>query len=273
MILTLVVTCYNDDGHRLCELCLNDKVGHIITADEFNSVCIKNYNKLRLKSPCYIELYDMKDFGRLVCALERAPLPAFSLFLNKEHVFAVQTDFINGRPVIYFVKSAQLKDGQYLAYRVTGGTEEVAVVDSVANPTFVYSPIIHIDKFPPRLTKAARVDKKSGYIAIGLKDLSSLAKVAAYKTIYDEPPLPLFLFKKSDNKKFVIGAAMSLSESDTISYFYYILIDDEPRDHFLRFSSQRVEQPSFCSRVDEHGNIYLKLIKLAENHPLVGING
>lgn len=119
----------------------------------------------------------MKDFGRLVCALERAPLPAFSLILNKEHVFAVQTDFINSRPVIYIVKSGQFKNGQYLAYRVTGGTEEVAVVDSVTNPTFVYSPIIHIDKFPPRLTKAARVNKKSGYIAIGLKDLSSLAKV------------------------------------------------------------------------------------------------
>ena len=226
---------------------------------------------MRLKSPCYIELCDMKDFGRLVCALERAPLPSFSLNLNKEHVFAAQTDFLNGRPVIYFVKSLQLKEGQYLAYRVSGGTEEVVVVDLIANPTFVYSPIIHIDKFPPRLTRAARVDQKWGYVSIGLKDLSSLAKVAAYKTIYDEPPLPLFLFK--ENRKFVIGAAMSLSESDTISYFYYVLVNEEPRDPFLRFSSQRVEQLSFSNRIDEHGNIYLKLIKLADNHPLVEIHG
>ena len=220
----------------------------------------------------------MKDFGRLVCALERAPLPAFSLILNNEHVFAVQTDFINGRPVIYFVKSLQIKDGQYLAYRVTGGTEEVVVVDSVANPTFVYSPIINIDTFPRTLTKTARIDKKSGYISIKLRDLASLAKVAAYKTIYDEPPLPLFLFKENSNnnslyRKFVIGAAMSLSESDTISYFYYILLDEEPKDPFLRFSSQKVEQPSFSNRIDEHGHIYLKLIKLANNHPLVGIYG
>ena len=220
----------------------------------------------------------MKDFGRLVCALERAPLPAFSLILNNEHVFAVQTDFINGRPVIYFVKSLQIKDGQYLAYRVTGGTEEVVVVDSVANPTFVYSPIINIDTFPRTLTKTARIDKKSGYISIKLRDLASLAKVAAYKTIYDEPPLPLFLFKENSNNnshytKFVIGVAMSLSESDTISYFYYILLDEEPKDPFLRFSSQKVEQPSFSNRIDEHGHIYLKLIKLANNHPLVGIYG
>ena len=133
---------------------------------------------MQLKSPFYIELCNMKDFGRLVCALERAPLPAFSLILNNEHVFAVQTDFINGRPVIYFVKSLQIKDGQYLAYRVTGGTEEVVVVDSVANPTFVYSPIINIDTFPRTLTKIARIDKKSGYISIKLRDLASLAKVA-----------------------------------------------------------------------------------------------
>jgi hypothetical protein len=196
----------------------------------------------------------------------------------KEHIFAVQTDFISGRPVIYFVKSLQIKDGQYLAYRVTGGTEEVIVVDSVANPTFVYSPIINIDTFPPTLTKTARIDKKSGYISIKLRDLASLAKVAAYKTIYDEPPLPLFLFKEISNTKtcygkFVIGAAMSLNESDTISYFYYILLDEEPKDPFLRFSSQKVEQPSFSNRIDEHGHIYLKLIKLADNHPLVGIYG
>ena len=66
---------------------------------------------------------------------------------------------------------------------------------------------------------------------------------------------------------------MSLSESHTISYFYYVLVNDEPKDPFLRFSSQRVEQPSFSNRIDEHGNIYLKLIKLADNHPLVEIHG
>ena len=223
----------------------------------------------------------MKDFGRLVCALERAPLPAFSLMLNNEYILAVQTDFIDGRPVIYFVNSPQQRDGQYLAYRIIGGIEEVMVVDFVANPSFVYSPIINIEKFPSALTKIARVQKKSGYLAIRLKDLSSLAKVAAYKTIYDEPPLPLFLFKdrtgaqtivNESDARLVIGATMSLSESDTISYFYYVILDEEPKDSFLRYSSQRIEQPSFSGRLDEHGYIYLKLIRLAHTHPLVGIN-
>jgi hypothetical protein len=223
----------------------------------------------------------MKDFGRLVCALERAPLPAFSLLMNNEYIFAVQTDFIDGRPVIYFVHSPQHRDGQYLAYRIIGGIEEVMVVDSIVNPSFVYSPIINIDKFPPALAKIARVQKKSGYLAIRLKDLSSLAKVAAYKTIYDEPPLPLFLFKDHNrngstinhsNSRLIVGATMSLNESETKSYFYYVILNEEPKDHFLRYSSQKIEQPSFCGRLDEHGYIYLKLIRLAHAHPLVGIN-
>jgi len=213
----------------------------------------------------------LNNFGRLVCALERTPMPAFSLVLDQQFVFAVQTDFIEGRPVIYFVKSEETKYGQYMAYRITGVIEEVAVVDSVVNPSFIYTPIINVDKFPATLTRKARINKKSGYITIRLRDLSSLAKVAAYKTIYDEPPLPLLMFK--ENNKFVVGSAISLVESDTISYFYYLVLDEEPSEPFLRYTSQKVEQPSFSNRIGEHGYIYLKLIKLASSHPLVKICG
>lgn len=227
--------------------------------------------KLPLKSPCYVELLDLNNFGRLVCALERTPVPAFSLYLKQQFVYAVQTDIIEGRPVIYFVKSEEIKYGQYMAYRITGTTEEVCVVDSVMNPSFIYTPIINVDKFPPVLTKKARLSKKSGYISIRLRDLSSLAKVGAYKTIYDEPPLPLLIFK--DKMKFVVGSAISLIESDTLSYFYYVILDEEPANSFLRYSSQKAEQPSFSNRIDEHGYVYLKLIRLASSHPLVKIHG
>jgi hypothetical protein len=209
----------------------------------------------------------LKDFGRLVCALERTPLPAFSLQFNKRDVLAVQTDIINGRPVIYYAENGS-KDGQYLAYRVTGGVEEVFLAGSVDNPTFVYSPILKVEKFPRALARSARVDKKSGYTVIKLKDLSSLAKVAAYKTVYDEPPLPLFLFKERGGK-ITLGSTMSANDNETISYFYYVALDEEPREPFLRYSSQKVEQPVFSSRLDEHGYVYLKVIRLAADHPLV----
>jgi hypothetical protein len=222
---------------------------------------------LPLKAPCYIALSGLKDFGRLVCALERTPLPAFSLQFNKRDVLAVQTDIINGRPVIYYAENGS-KDGQYLAYRVSNAVEEVLLASSVDNPTFVYSPILKVEKFPRALARSAKVDKKSGYTVIKLKDLSSLAKVAAYKTVYDEPPLPLFLFKERAGKV-ILGATMSANDNETISYFYYVALDEEPREPFLRYSSQRVEQPTFSSRLDEHGYVYLKVIRLAADHPLV----
>jgi hypothetical protein len=212
-------------------------------------------------------LAGLKDFGRLVCALERTPLPAFSLQFNKHEVLAVQTDIINGRPVIYYADN-ESKDGQYLAYRVSNGVEELLLASSVDNPTFVYSPILKVEKFPRVLARSARVDKKSGYAVIQLKDLSSLAKVAAYKTIYDEPPLPLFLFKERGGK-IILGATMSASDNETISYFYYVMLGEEPHEPFLRYSSQRAEQPAFSARLDEHGYVYLKVIRLATDHPLV----
>ncbi|AFU60348.1 hypothetical protein Ngar_c34330 [Candidatus Nitrososphaera gargensis Ga9.2] len=220
-----------------------------------------------LKAPCYIALAGLKDFGRLVCALERTPMPAFSLRFNKRDVLAAQTDIINGRPVIYYAESDS-KDGQYLAYRVSNGVEEVLLASSVDNPTFVYSPILKVEKFPSALARSARVEKKSGYTVIKLKDLSSLAKVAAYKTIYDEPPLPLFLFKERGGKV-ILGTTMSVNDNETVSYFYYVTLAEEPKEPFLRYSSQRVEQPVFSVRLDEHGYVYLKVIRLAADHPLV----
>ncbi len=220
-----------------------------------------------LKAPCYIALADIKDFARLVCALERVPLPAFSLVFNKENVLAAQVDIINGRAVIYYSKVVQ-PGGQYLAYRVTGGSEEVILAESVSNPTFVYCPILNVEKFPTTLTKTARVDKKSGYSVIKLKDLSSLAKVAAYKTMFDEPPLPLFLYREQEGK-LILGSPMSTNDNDSISYFYYIVLNEEPKEPFLRYSSLKNEQPIFSSRLDEHGYIYLKVIRLSADHPLV----
>ncbi len=222
---------------------------------------------MALKAPCYIALGGLKDFGRLVCALERTPMPAFSLVFNKESVLAVQTDIINGRAVIYYSK-ADIGNGQYLAYRITGGVEEVLLTDSVGNPTFVYSPILNVDTFPPILARSARVDKKSGYTVIKLKDLASLAKVAAYKTMFDEPPLPLFMFSEQGGKV-ILGSPMSTNDNESVSYFYYVALDEAPKESFLRYSSMKSEKPIFSARIDEHGYVYLKVVRLQADHPLV----
>jgi hypothetical protein len=222
---------------------------------------------LRLKAPVYIPLASLKDFGRLVCALERAPMPTFALMYSGKQVLAAQLDVINGRPVIYYVE-ADVKNSQYLAYRTSLGIEEVMLADSVGNPTFVYSPILNVERLPQAFSKSAKLDKSSGYTVIKLKDLASLAKVAAYKTIYEEAPLPLFLAKQKSGEV-LVGTTMSVSENDSLPYFYYVLLPSEPREPFLRYASQRPEQPTFCQSLDEHGYIYLKVIKLAADHPLV----
>jgi hypothetical protein len=234
---------------------------------------------LKVKPPYYVELYSLNDFGRFVCALERTPMPTFSLSLNSDQILAVQADIMDTRPVIYFVKTNTITQGQYLAYRITGSSEEIRIVHSVSNPSFVYSPIINIKKLPSSMSKKnARKSRNSGYAAIKLMDVYSLAKVAAYKSIYDEPPLPIFLFPKNesvDNRPhstspiFIMGTTINLTETDSLSYFYYITISEEPKCSYLRFSSQNPEQPTFSNRIDEHGYVYLKIIKLARAHPLV----
>jgi hypothetical protein len=62
---------------------------------------------------------------------------------------------------------------------------------------------------------------------------------------------------------------MNVSENESLSYFYYVLVQGEPAEPFLRYASQKPEQPSFTSSLDEHGYIYLKVIRLAADHPLV----
>ena len=79
--------------------------------DDFNTVSINNIAICELRLLATL-LASLRDFGRLVCALERTPLPAFSLQFNRHEVLAVQTDIINGRPVIYYTQEDS-KDGQY----------------------------------------------------------------------------------------------------------------------------------------------------------------
>ena len=221
------------------------------------------------KSPFYIEVFNLNDFARLVCALERAPLPTFSMYLNNEHILALQTEFIYGTPVIYYVKfEPHNPSNQYIAYRCQGLSETVTLVDIASNPLFVYSPIINVEKLPAIMEKCSRRSKRCSYTKIMLRDLASLAKVAAYKTIYDEPPLPIFSFANHQKDRFTIGTSLNFMDTDSLTYFYYINIDKEP-EKFLKYSSQKSEKPFFTNYIEEHGYIYIKIIKLLKEHPLV----
>jgi hypothetical protein len=225
---------------------------------------------LQPKSTFFIEVSTIQDFGRLVCAFERTPLLTFSFRLDKEDLLATQIDFLNNVPVIYYVKYSSR--GQYLAYRSSNGIEEVSIVENIQNPSVVYSPIISVDKFPSIFWRRPKGTKNSKYAPIKLSNFQSLVKIASYKMIYDESPLPLFVFRSTKKSKYVVGTALNMTESDGISYFYYATIPENPVQSFIKYSSLKSEDPTFTNKIEEHGYIYIKLIKLLGSHPLVKVN-
>ncbi|MFQ5940226.1 MAG: hypothetical protein ACE5KA_00800 [Nitrososphaerales archaeon] len=222
---------------------------------------------MKLKPASFIELDSIKDLARLACALEKAPLPVFSMQLEGEDILAVQVDLLMGRPIIYYAKTSY--SGEFLAYRKVGSVEDVVLVNSITNPALVYAPIIQVEKIPTNMMKYAKVHKNSNYLSIKLKELASLAKVSSYKMIYEEPPLPLFLFK---NDYLVLGTFMDINESSDTAFFYYVDMDSTPDHPFLKYSAQKGEKPAFTSNVDVHGYVYMKVIKLKKDHPLVKID-
>jgi hypothetical protein len=225
---------------------------------------------LQLTSPFFIEVSTIQDFGRLVCAFERIPLLTFSFKSIEKDLLATQIDFLNNVPVIYYVRYAT--HGQYLGYRNSNGIEDVSIVENIQNPSVMYSPIVSVDKFPPIFWRRPKGKKNSNYEPIKLSNFQSLIKIASYKMIYEESPLPLFVFKSTRKSKYVVGTALNMAESDGISYFYYATIPENPVHSFIKYSSLKSEEPTFTNNIEEHGYIYIKLIKLFGLHPLVKIN-
>ena len=48
-----------------------------------------------------------------------------------------------------------------------------------------------------------------------------------------------------------------------------IAVSKEPTSGFVRYSASRLVDTGFSKRIDEHGSIYVKVVKLKEKHPLV----
>lgn len=221
----------------------------------------------RIKPPCFVELSDLKNLARLTCAFEKMSIPIFSFEHDNDAYLATQIDIFMGRPIFYYVKAREEK--QFLGYKNSGGVEETISSDSPLFPAYIYAPIIHLKKLPKLFQKGfepvkGKLDK---FLSIQVKDIVSLAKVSSYKVLFEEPPSPLFSFK-SDGKN-IIGAFTRVDEIDENSIFFYIIVDELPVYNFLKYSALKVGEASFTNRVDEHGNIYIKIIKLADSHPLV----
>lgn len=214
------------------------------------------------KRPFYVELYDLTEFSRLVCALERIPRTCFSFTRDGKEVVSVQMDLLKERPVHYFVPNS--KYGHYISYGFKTGKEDCDIVNTISNPTYLYSPIIRIKSLPESLQSEAPSSTDPVYEPVELEDLASLLKLSYG---FEESPFPLFAFP--DGSKWQVGVFMNFNESDDTSYFCHVKIDYEPTKPFLKYSSKDGVEPSFVSGLSEHGYSYLKVIKLKGRHPLI----
>lgn len=214
------------------------------------------------KLPFYIEVSDMTEFSRMVCALERVPRTAFSFELDGKSVISVQMDLLKERSVNYYVQTD--KSGHYLSYGFKAGKEDYDVVNTVTNPMYIYSPIVRVKSLPETLKPETTSPPEVVYQPIELEDLTSLIKLSYG---FEESPFPLFTFPDGNGWK--VGVFMNFNESDETSYFCHVKLDSEPTKPFLRYSSKDGVEPSFVNTVNDHGYSYLKVIKLKGKHPLV----
>ena len=212
----------------------------------------------------------MNDLGRLACALERTPLPLFSLEHDGKKIIATQLDLFAGTPVFYYAYTNAVKP--FLGYRTTSVGEEVLLEDSPTNPSMVHAPIIELVKFPQIFTKGLKdsfshkPQKGQKFMALQVKDLVSLVKVASYKILFEEPPLPIFVFPSS--KKWRVGSFTRMEDYEEASIFFYYEEDVKPALNFVKYSMTKADAV-LTNRTDEHGNFYVKLIRLDQTHPLV----
>ena len=212
--------------------------------------------------PSYIEVESTLEFSRLVCALERVPRISFLHEHSGDKVLSVQADIIEEKPIIYYTKL--VKSGHYLTYGIKNGKEDSDIVDTINDPTRLYSPIIKIKSLPSSLKAGNGTSNK--YHPIELEDLASLSKLSY---MFEDSLFPLFTFPKNGNdKKWLVGGFVNFSEEGD-SYFCHVTLDDVPTKPFLKYSTRNGTQPTFIKDPNEHGYSYLKVIRLKDTHPLV----
>ena len=217
-----------------------------------------------MPSQCFVEVADLKNFARYVCATREYPLKVYSHDLNGQRVFS--SGFALTNTLLSFYTPFK-KSGRYLSYKLKGGKEYCEVVSSTKAP-FHYAPIIHLESLAsPLKTNTKKIEDE--FRPLKVDDLGSLARIVYDPDEPDAPDLTLFLF--AYKKKWIIGNISSIELDDAVYCFNYVTLDNEPTKPFLRYSSQDGKEPKFTEKL-EHGYSYLSVIRLKECHTVFGLN-
>ncbi len=220
-------------------------------------------DEVRIGGACFVRLDSLAELGRLSCALERAPFPLFAFKSGGLYRIAAQADLFMGTPIFYYFDSE--KTGEFLAYRNSGDGEDVQLVGAANNASYLYAPVIRISKMPDSLEP--KKDFPDKFMSIEVEDLPSLVKVGTYKMLFEEPPLPLFSFE--NGKGWLIGTFARIDDYEEASIFFYARTSGGPTSGFVKYSPDKISETAFVGKTDEHGFYYIKVLKLAEPHPLV----
>ena len=202
--------------------------------DDFNTVSINNIAICEQGSLLHCALASLRDFGRLVCALELLCLHFhFSLTgtrcLQSRRTSSTEDHWsiIHKRTQRMVSTGLQSKQRHWRSVACQLGWQSYICL-------LTYS---QGGKVPPLAYKICEDWQRIRLHRHKAEGSSKPCQGGSYKTIYDEPPLPLFLFKERGGKV-VLGTAMSANDNETISYFYYVNAEEEPRA-LLRYSSPK----------------------------------
>jgi hypothetical protein len=223
-----------------------------------------------IRPPSFIQLENLNELGRLACALERTPLPLFALDADGRKMISTQLDLFAGKPIFYYAYTEDIKP--FLGYRTTANGEEVLLEEAPTNPAMVHAPIIELVKLPTIFEKGLKdslkekQDHGQKFLSMKVKDLVSLVKVASYKILFEEPPLPIFIFPVG--KQWKVGSFTRIEDYEEASIFFYYELGERPELNFVKYSMTKADA-SFTNKTEEHGNLYVKLIRLTHSHPLV----
>lgn len=217
-----------------------------------------------LPSQYFVETADFASFTRFVCAFRENPLRVYSHDLNKKKVLSSRKVLANS---LFSIYTAAPNSGRYILYNVQNGKESCSVVNSTKSFS-QYAPIVHLSALPSTLIINPKKIKDK-FTPIKIEDLGSLARLTYDPELPEEPDLTLFMFPRK--KKWIIGYITSVNLEDTLYFFNYVTLDNEPAKPFLQYSTNDDKTPIFTDKF-EHGLSYLPVVKLKESHPIFGLN-
>lgn len=156
--------------------------------------------------------------------------------------------------------------GRYIKYDPKGGKETSCVVNSI-DSTSNYSPIIHLESLPFRVSSAKIIANK--FKISRVSDLDNLARLTYDPEWPDDPKVTLLSFPLG--KKWIVGYMSVIELDETVYCFYYVELDEEPSKPFIKYSGHKGTSAEFTD-IFQHGYPYLPVVKLMKSHPLFGMN-